>query len=140
MNLLMIAPLFDSRGIIRYYIGAQVDVSGLVKEGTDMEAYQGLMEKQSASDTEDDEPRKDEFQELSEMFNSVELETVRKYGGSMHREQAEENDDANSTAWHRPRLLLKEPGNDLIKSYQTPSETSGKLGGIYKNVCCHCRL
>jgi hypothetical protein len=38
MNLLMIAPLRDSRGTIRYFIGAQVDASGLVKESYDLES------------------------------------------------------------------------------------------------------
>lgn len=44
MNLLMIAPLSDSRGVVRYHIGAQVDVTGLVKDFTEMESLQKLME------------------------------------------------------------------------------------------------
>ena len=46
MNLLMTAPLCDSRGKIRYFIGAQVDVSGLVKECTELESLQRLLEMQ----------------------------------------------------------------------------------------------
>ena len=40
MNLLMTAPLLDSKGTTRYFIGAQVDVSGLCKEGTDLPGLQ----------------------------------------------------------------------------------------------------
>jgi hypothetical protein len=41
-NLLMIAPLYDSRGTIRYFMGAQVDVSGLVNEFSDLESLKTL--------------------------------------------------------------------------------------------------
>ena len=136
MNLLMIAPLYDSRGTIRYYIGAQVDVSGLVKEGTDLEAYERLMEKQAAAEIEDDAPGKDEFLELSQMFNSAELETVRKHGGSMHRERADDADEASSVTWHRPRLLLKEQSGELQMPYNIGSKGIGKLEGIYQHVSC----
>lgn len=135
MNLLMIAPLYDSRGIIRYYIGAQVDVSGLVKEGTDLEAYQRLMAKQEVSGIDDDDDsKKDEFLELSQMFNSAELETVRLHGGSMHREQADDAEDNNSVTWHRPRLLLKEQSNEMQKPYNISSKSRGQLEGVYQHV------
>ena len=66
MNLLMIAPLLDSRGNIRYFIGAQVDVSGLVKDCTDLESLQQLVRDgpaaQSLSGNDDGE--KDDFQDL----------------------------------------------------------------------------
>ena len=136
MNLLMIAPLHDSRGIIRYYIGAQVDVSGLVKEGTDLEAYQRLMANQGTSDidNDDDDSKKDEFLELSQMFNSAELETVRQHGGSMHREQSGNADDNNSVMWHRPRLLLKEQSNEIQRPYNITSRGRGQLEGVYQHV------
>ncbi len=54
MNLLMMAPLSDSRGVIRYFIGAQVDVSGLVKECSDLESLQRLVIKsENAKNLED---------------------------------------------------------------------------------------
>lgn len=65
----MIAPLCDSRGQIRYHIGAQVDVSGLVKDCTDLESFQQLVadqnqQKSPQSDGADDRQKKDEFQEV----------------------------------------------------------------------------
>lgn len=47
MNLLMVAPLYDSRGVVRYCIGAQVDVSGLVKECAGLESLYRLMEREN---------------------------------------------------------------------------------------------
>lgn len=65
----MIAPLCDSRGQIRYHIGAQVDVSGLVKDCTDLESFQQLVADQNQRkspqpDGVDERQKKDEFQEV----------------------------------------------------------------------------
>lgn len=132
MNLLMMAPLLDSRGNLRYFIGAQVDVSGLVKDSTDLDAFQSMLDRQEGREPEE-EP-KDEFQELSEMFNNSELETVRKHGGNMHREHLEERDDAS--IMHRPRVLIKDMTN--IESDNKPAHVSikpeGRLAGVYKHV------
>ncbi|KAI4217124.1 MAG: hypothetical protein LQ351_000433 [Letrouitia transgressa] len=138
MNLLMIAPLCDSRGQIRYHIGAQVDVSGLVKDCTDLESFQQLVTEYNLQHDnvngglESQQDRKDEFQELSEMFNMGELETVRKWGGRMHRDYQEEDDDRNGGA-PRPRLLLKEPTADTSNVNAFGSRGNGRLSGIYQN-------
>lgn len=82
MNLLMCAPLCDSRGTIRYFIGAQVDVSGLVKECSDMESLKRLVIMSEANEEAHMGDRmipKDEFRELSEMLNLQELDTVRRW-------------------------------------------------------------
>lgn len=112
MNLLMTAPLRDSRGTIRYFIGAQVDVSGLVKECSDMESLKRLVIRadhaqsnpEETTDNGEDTPPKDEFQELSEMLNLQELDTVRRWGGRMHRESHEETQGGNfkSDNWNKP--------------------------------------
>ena len=133
VNLLMIAPLCDSRGIVRYHIGAQVDVSGLVKECSQMEPLQRLLEMQARGEQppqpqKPSEEKNDELRELSEMLNQNELSTVRKHGGRMHKEGREEDDE--SVASGQPRLLINDP-NTLTP----PSEgASGKLSGIYQNA------
>lgn len=144
MNLLMTAPLLDSRGNIRYFIGAQVDVSGLIKDCSEMEGLTRMVEKEQAKRGgagEDEEDHKDEFQELSEMFNGAELDTVRRYGGRMHKEYV---DDSDCESIHRPRLLLKDPSQDILdKEKRAISETgasmikerlNGKLQGVYQHV------
>lgn len=141
LNLLMIAPLLDSRGNTRYFIGAQVDVSGLAKDCTDLQGLQRLIAKQGLSnDSEQDgdrqDEKKDEFQQLCEMLNMGELETTRRHGGRMHREQVEETDEAPVS--HRPRLLLKDPSNETVNSPQAQTRVSGKLEGIYQNVSSDC--
>lgn len=148
MNLLMIAPLLDSRGVIRYFIGAQVDVSGLLKDSTDLEALQHLVERTndpSLAAEEDRETSKDEFQSLSEMLNTTELGTVSKYGGRMHREQVDDS-DADSIVSHRshkPRLLLTDPSSEILERRTKTKEASlaaedtrlnGRLQGVYQHV------
>lgn len=138
MNLLMLAPLLDSRGNIRYFIGAQIDVSGLVKDGTDLEAYQCMRAQQDGRE-EQSEP-KDEFRELSEMFNNSELEIVRKHGGNMHREQVDDQDDA-STIHLRPRVLIQDQSTFDVEEGGKPSpKVDGRLSGPYKHVSCHTKL
>ena len=139
MNMLMIAPLCDSRGKIRYFIGAQVDVSGLVKDCTDLETLQRLVVQeqtgQNDADGDDQQEAKDDFQDLSEMLNMAELETVRKYGGRMHREyEDEEGDPSRTVAPHMPRLLLQEPTADVNQAFEHGTRQSGRLSGIYQNV------
>lgn len=146
MNLLMIAPLMDSRGNIRYYIGAQVDVSGLIKDCSDLDGLARLVEKEEDADAGNDEAdRKDEFQELSEMFNGTELETVRKFGGRMHKEHVDESDSDSVMSHGRPRLRLQDPTQDALDSRQRDSialstastvkeRLNGKLEGVYQHV------
>lgn len=116
MNLLMMAPLCDSRGTIRYSIGAQVDVSGLVKECYDLESLKRLTvitEHESGTTDEgnkgkdDGEGKKDEFQELSEMLNMQELETVRRCGDRVYREQEEEIHEGNGNSSTGTKLTYK---------------------------------
>lgn len=141
MNMLMIAPLCDSRGKIRYFIGAQVDVSGLVKDCTDLESLQQLVVREQAEhkdtnrgNSDGQQDAKDDFQDLSEMLNMAELETVRKFGGRMHREyQEEEADKPRNGAPHMPRLLLQEPTADNRQTFDHNTHQSGKLSGIYQN-------
>ena len=135
MNLLMTAPLCDSRGKVRYFIGAQVDVSGLVKECAELQSLQRLLELQEKGEAAPDvhkpsTDKKDEFQELCEMFNMSELSTVRKYGGRMH-EESHDDSDAASMHSQQPRLLLKEP---MDSTSAIAARASGRLSGAYQNV------
>ncbi|MCJ1477495.1 hypothetical protein MMC13_006167 [Lambiella insularis] len=138
MNMLMTAPLCDSRGNVRYFVGAQVDVSGLVKDCAGMESLQRLVIQQSRTsqdhDTAPEIAKKDYFQELSEMLNISELETVRRWGGRMHREQQDDENEGNGySAVHRPRIVLKDstPGTNLTNHLY--GRRNGLLSGVFQN-------
>lgn len=143
MNLLMCAPLCDSRGTVRYFIGAQVDVSGLVKECSDLESLRRLVAKSDGAidnikdregqEAEEVAPIKDEFQDLSEMLNLQELDTVRRWGGRMHKESYHEIKDTNikNGNWNKPRVVINSLSPDGSKDFFR--ERSGRLSGIYEN-------
>lgn len=40
----MCAPLFDDKGVVRYFIGAQVDVTGLIEKGQGIESFRALLQ------------------------------------------------------------------------------------------------
>ncbi|RAL16573.1 uncharacterized protein BO97DRAFT_440318 [Aspergillus homomorphus CBS 101889] len=60
MNLLQCAPLCDSRGTVRYFIGAQIDVSGLAMDGAQMESLRALQAKQRRAEAKAEEDARDE--------------------------------------------------------------------------------
>lgn len=110
-----------------------------------MDGLTRMVEKEQAARRgeggEEQDDHKDEFQELGEMFNGAELDTVRRYGGRMHKEYV---DDSDRESIHRPRLLLKDPSQDILdKDKRAMSDTgattvkerlNGKLEGVYQNV------
>ena len=149
MNLLMIAPLMDSRGTVRYFIGAQVDVSGLLKSCSELPGLSKLVDEEyerKHSGKSAKKSKKDEFQELSEMFNGTELDTVRRYGGSMHREYVDDSDpdSIKGGSAQRPRLMLSDPTQEILdkqKEQIAPGvpqaekeRINGRLAGVYQNV------
>ncbi|KAJ5770516.1 PAS-associated C-terminal [Penicillium nucicola] len=94
MNLLQCAPLCDSHGRVKYFIGAQIDVSGLAMEGASMESLIELKAKYRDPAEDDDnvpevppKDEKDEFQELSELFSPRELSAVQEHGGHLFQPQ-----------------------------------------------------
>lgn len=171
MNLLMCTPLFDSKGQVRYHLGAQVDVSGLVKDCSGLESLRRLVDRDdeerlirhgngdyhygtsqrgrrdSGTDFDDipggglnipagtatttlharaphvNEPPKDEFRLLAEMFNRSELDTVRRFGGRMHRSQEEQIQHVealNSTNWHKTRVVLHDSSPPISPPVSPP--------------------
>ncbi|QDS71061.1 hypothetical protein FKW77_008692 [Venturia effusa] len=144
MNMLMVAPLLDSRGNCRYFIGAQVDVSGLCKDCTDLQGLQRLLEKEDRKAhpenydyEEEQEPHKDEFQAFAEILSGSELETIRRHGGKMHSQHVEGPADIQRHDRDRPRLLLKDQTprpEGTNQSAFNSIKANGKLEGIYQNV------
>lgn len=120
-----------------------------MKDCSDLDGLLRLVERDEepgAAEQEERASRKDEFQELSQMFNGAELETVRKYGGRMHREYLEDSDsDSESLSHGRPRLLLQDPTQDAMDRHRdsmasslgstiTREKLNGKLEGVYQHV------
>jgi hypothetical protein len=133
----MVAPLFDSQGQLRYYIGAQVDVTHLLKDGIGLSSAEG---------PEQGEDEKDEFKELAELFNDVEIATSRKYGGRLHNQRKLVREETirrerSPSMTPRPRVLVKEgtpPPHEQPRFPRSPgspdlSRELVSLKGVYQN-------
>ncbi|EME38798.1 hypothetical protein DOTSEDRAFT_75510 [Dothistroma septosporum NZE10] len=145
LSLVMNAPLMDSDGNVRYFLGAQVDVSGLVKNCSGMESLSRLVEQESAEDStanEDIVPPQDpyaDFQALSDTFDSHEIDMVRKTGGSLHRclDKAYEPAGAEPVE-SSPRVVLEDSGaehsdQDLAEDPPQDGAASSNPSQLFKN-------
>lgn len=136
MNLLQIAPLCDSRGKICYFLGAQIDVSGLIMEGAQMESFRNLQTQKEKIGTGGQiiKESKSEFQELSELLSPRELQNVREHGGNLFQPII------NAHPNHRLFLQDSDTESEIYSPPQesqnpTPSPApSLSLTGVYKKV------
>lgn len=113
MNLLMITPLLDGNGKVRYYLGAQIDTSGLLNDFYGFEHLQNYIDKPGydvdgsddegpAMDMNNESNAKNELQELSELFNHDELGVIQKHGGRLHYPDLQEP----PAAWKKKQRLV----------------------------------
>ena len=162
INLLMCAPLYDDKGIVRYFIGAQVDVTGLVQEGMGIESFRTLLQN-DRTDTEKDSisgnskhhhknncgPRSlpkealARLQELSVMFSQEESDVVNK-----NSRVAEDMTDTSSIKSGVPTSIKQrsqarriigdeaalEDGLNLSQLNIRNGDPSPSLPGVYKHV------
>ncbi|KAL8631576.1 hypothetical protein Q9189_002682 [Teloschistes chrysophthalmus] len=94
INLVMIVPLRDQNGKVRYYLGAQLDITELVLSCTGLESFRKLVARryENADDEAKDNTQAHvdlltQFQELSETFSTQELQSLLK------SQQRQEMDD-----------------------------------------------
>ena len=129
MNLLQIAPLCDSRGNIRYFLGAQIDVSGLVMEGAQMESLQNMLAQKENPETSGAiiKESKSEFQELSELLSPPELQNVREHGGNLFQPIINEHPS------HRLFLQDSDTESEIYSPFQEPQNpTPGPAPSLSK--------
>ncbi|KAK4508718.1 hypothetical protein PRZ48_002457 [Zasmidium cellare] len=128
LALVMNAQLLDSDGNMRYYLGAQVDVSGLLKNCSGMDSLVKLIEKgreHGHKDRDQDAPNPArDIQPLSEMLSGAELDTIGKYGGILHKnaeEQELQSKTPRRTAFTPNRVILADGSDDSDQGEITTS-------------------
>ena len=150
MNLLMTAPLYDNNGKVRYILGAQVDVSGLVDEGRGLESFERLLnEHKQRNRNQEDTSESQSLRALDEFGQMLSSEESKVFQGSQGRDAIEEgasgmrsslrrNMRRNDNSRARRRIL----GNEEESEYQDKNlmslpaglSSSGRLPGVYQNV------
>ena len=154
VNLLMIAPLFDNNDKIKYYIGAQVDVSRLVEGGKGLDGFERFLARREDQDLgrgRRKEPSPDErkqealekLRQLSEMFDLEEAAVVQSHS----RSNSLSRDDDSITSKSRPRSVRRvfadDEGREESKHDDSDDEdretwslgqsgSSGRLPGVYE--------
>jgi hypothetical protein len=141
MNLLQCAPLCDSKGRVKYFIGAQIDVSGLALDGAQMESLIDLQSRYRDPEEESVaempiQKHKDEFQEMCELFSPRELNAVQEHGGDLFQPIA----NRTSASVRGGRQWLQRGGSidselEAIRLRDLKSPLlRGSLAGVYENV------
>lgn len=138
----MCVPLRDQSGKVRYYLGAQLDITSLVNDCTGLPTLKKIVEHNNdhrshvinGNVPEDALPR-DEFEQLSEAFNPQELEKVLSL--RRRRQLQSEEDVIRTDSEKRQRrhdLPLRMPVTDLDHSSQLSGQGSAPPLGYYKSV------
>lgn len=158
LNLLMIAPLYDNRGSVRYFIGAQVDVTKLVENGRGIDSFERLLaEKNGKAESDDSEERQSDgtggpkkpleaLGELGEMLSWDETMEIqaRSRTASLREDASIKSSTVNINGQrHIPtraggrRVLGTEDddeANERAAWGLSGSGLSGRLPGLYQNV------
>lgn len=80
LNLLMVSPLFDNKGRVRYFIGCQIDVTNLLDQGRGIDSFQRLLAKEHAERRFGDIVRKRSslaLGDLGHMLNAEEIDLLK---------------------------------------------------------------
>lgn len=136
INLLMIAPLYDDKGRIRYFIGCQIDVTKLVEGGKGLESMQRSISQQRSGSRFGSLKKSslESLGELSRQFSPVELEVVRNPDFD-HADTGKQEAPRSRPNTARRRLGMEdaiEPERSLWPAGFLGS--SGRLPGVYQNA------
>jgi len=153
MNLLLTAPLYDNRGSVRYFIGAQIDVSGLIEDGRGLDSFERYLaenrpNRNRDSDQSDQSSSQKHLRTLNEFGKMLSLDESSLLT-SHHSRASSLNDNASSvnysplgalgrdpTLRRTRRVLGTDDDDEADKNAWALSSAgpSGKLPGVYQNV------
>ena len=134
LNLLMHAPLCDNSGKVRYFLGAQVDVTDVFSKGKELPSIQRMLKKKRQASNGVVAPTVENtntFEQLSETFDTEELQSVCNWAGRILKGDGKDEDRQVDNKWKRPGVLLREPSADLLEGGM-PSSLSVKLHSFYQ--------
>ena len=116
MNMLTISPLVDGDGKVRYFLGSQIEVSGLARQCTGLSGLAKLVDDlQDPMATEEAaETKKDKLESLCKMFNTAELQRVRRSGGRMYKEYVDDDHTSQTSATGMSRLVLTDRSQEIL--------------------------
>lgn len=139
VNLIMCVPLRDQSGKVRYYLGAQLDITDLVNESTGFTSLKRLMRRHEnhgslikVSDDPVETIQQNEFEQLSETFNPQELERLVKLRQRQQLESEHKGVVKESEGQREALLSSRTPLASLDNTFQMHGEGSAPPLGYYK--------
>ncbi|KAL8961937.1 MAG: hypothetical protein Q9193_001589 [Seirophora villosa] len=154
MNLVMTAPLYDNKGTVRYFIGAQVDISGLVEEGRGLDSLERLLNESRRNRNSvrsfANQNHMKALSEFGEMLSMEESSIIYEQGRSREG-SVNDGDYGGSKSARRIQQGRRDPNTRLprrVLGIEDEDEQekeknawafnslgpSGKLPGVYQNV------
>ena len=136
MNLFMHAPLYDHVGKLRYFMGAQIDVSHVIDNNPELESLQRVIAQVEGTEgagnrVSDPDSEKDTFQQLVETLDMEELRSVRVWEDRIL--QGSPKDDGVKEKARRPEIV-RNHYSALLKNGLPTTAPVGSLIGMYHNV------
>jgi len=133
INLLMVAPLYDNKGRVRYFIGCQIDITNLVDGGRGLESFRRLLAQDKIRCTFGLGSRKSSLSALDELGHFLNEEEVRSV-----LQRSSDNTESGRTTPARPGTARRYIGMDDPLEQEMWSAPhygpSGRLPGVYQNV------
>ncbi|KAI4174756.1 MAG: hypothetical protein LQ343_002127 [Gyalolechia ehrenbergii] len=133
----MVVPLRDQNGKVRYYLGAQLDITELVNTCIGLESLRKLVARQldplDQNGHDDIKPCIDqmaEFQQLSETFTTQELQSLLK---SQERQQLDDQVNNGMRSYQAQSARFRNSSVNLDSSIQLQGFGSAPPLGFYQN-------
>lgn len=139
MNLFMCVPLRDQVGSVKYFLGAQLDITGIVKDCTALESLHKVFDAQrprkgqllNGQSSKKPTEEKDQFKELCELFNEQELKELKE----MEERKQRRRYNPNAAEEHGKRLpLSRGVSSNFTKDTLLRGQSVGRTVGFYENV------
>ena len=137
----MCVPLRDQSGKVRYYLGAQLDITDLLFDCTGLPSLGKLIKRQKehrtlikSGDVSPDNLHEDEFEQLSQVFNPKELEQLLALRQRQQLEAEEDVIDIDMANRRKAHFSVRTPPNDLDSGFQTHEGGRVPPLGYYKTV------
>lgn len=144
MNLLMIAPLYDNKGAVRYFIGAQIDVNGLIEGGRGLDSFEKLLgedrghERYGGRNGRVGMSAPERLRELASMLDDRDLDTLSNTSAAALAREKKSASGSSTPTRTRPPTTRRFVGmDDPDDSRLWPALSlgpSGRLPGVFQNV------
>lgn len=136
--MLLIAPLYDNKGTVRYFLGAQIDVSSLIDQGRGFDTFEKLLARERVDSRmgHRQSRRPDEIlAELGAMLNDGEMASIRRASASA-AEEAGGRASPSTRSGRGGRRILGMEDDEIANRQMWPDRSlgpSGRLPGVYQN-------